>query len=547
MNSNALLALIPDLIVVARRDGEVLAYAGGAGVDCALRPGPDATGNPLEAIWPETIARQLKQLVRKALMLRQPTEGGFELNRVRFDVRVTPQGPDRAVCVIRPELAPTAGEAERGREDASLQTHGTAFLRRLDEFVSLAAVREQPAAVAVILVDGIQAVAESLSASFAERLLDAAGERVRESLASAAHMGAFVGHLADGSMAVALATADRVRIEELLRTACERLRAPVHIGEAEFRLTPYTGVASLAQDATSSELLLDHARGAASEARHTGADAPHFFTDIPAVAPLMRMDIARELKEAIASRAIRLRYVGRHELASGRRTSWVGSLSWQHSLRGEIPAAQFLPLVETTGLAPLLSRALFGWLREDLPALSAASSDRARISLAPLRQHVLHHDFIDDMKRFVSEGAVPAERLELRVTEKTLLACDPARLAVLHRWGVQLVVSEVGRSLFSMDLLARAPLWGLQLERSWTAGVCEDAVSLRVCRAGIHAAQALGLVAVAIGIDNANERDALLELGCRFGSGNFYRDAIGDITSRSAEAPARGSTEEPAL
>ena len=49
---------------------------------------------------------------------------------------------------------------------------------------------------------------------------------------------------------------------------------------------------------------------------------------------LARADIARELSEAIANGDIRLRYVGRHDLATGRLVTWVGYLCWEHPLRG---------------------------------------------------------------------------------------------------------------------------------------------------------------------------------------------------------------------
>jgi EAL domain-containing protein (putative c-di-GMP-specific phosphodiesterase class I) len=76
--------------------------------------------------------------------------------------------------------------------------------------------------------------------------------------------------------------------------------------------------------------------------------------------------------------------------------------------------------------------------------------------------------------------------------------------------------------------LARAPLWGMQLDRAWVTAVRTDAVALRVCRAGIGVAAALGLTPIAIGLDDEAQRRVLLALGCRFGSGDLYRDSVPD-------------------
>jgi EAL domain-containing protein (putative c-di-GMP-specific phosphodiesterase class I) len=95
----------------------------------------------------------------------------------------------------------------------------------------------------------------------------------------------------------------------------------------------------------------------------------------------------------------------------------------------------------------------------------------------------------------------------------------------LSQLNVQIVVDEVGRGFASLDRLARAPIWGLQLDRAWVTALRSDEVALRMCRAGISAAAALGLTPIATGVDDAAQRAALLELGCKQGSGDLYGEA----------------------
>ncbi|HEY5102426.1 MAG TPA: EAL domain-containing protein, partial [Steroidobacteraceae bacterium] len=92
----------------------------------------------------------------------------------------------------------------------------------------------------------------------------------------------------------------------------------------------------------------------------------------------------------------------------------------------------------------------------------------------------------------------------------------------LAKLGVQLIVDEVGRQMSSLELLARAPLSGLQLDRSWVTALAYDAVSLKVCRAAIGVARALNLTAIGTGVDDARQRDLLLDLGCHEGLGDLY-------------------------
>ena len=134
---------------------------------------------------------------------------------------------------------------------------------------------------------------------------------------------------------------------------------------------------------------------------------------------------------------------------------------------------------------------------------------------------------------------MPAERLELRVSERALIARDAVDLRCLGKLGVQLVVDEVGRGMGSLDLLARAPIWGLQLDRAWVTALRSDPVARKVCHAGIGMATALGVTPIATGIDDPEQREALLGLGCRLGSGDLFRAAAADITTpRRAAARA---------
>jgi EAL domain-containing protein (putative c-di-GMP-specific phosphodiesterase class I)/GGDEF domain-containing protein len=533
MKVDALIEGLPDLVVLVRRDGVVLQCGGGQGVP-DLRPSRDCTGQRLEAIWSQPVAALLKQLVRRAIAVRATTEARFEDGGCAYEARASAHGPERAICVVRAAAAGTHDDAldstgERPR--AQLDRRG--FLRRFKESMSLAALREMPLAVAVIHVDGIADIAQIIATKVSEQIMSAAILRLPTQSADSggANSWWYLGQLSESLLAVVLESSNRDAIGACLASVCASLREPVAAAGAEFHLTPYAGIAVLGQDASSPKLLLDHARAAATEARRCGSSELCFFTDTLRLRSLARLDIARELRDAIENRAIRLRYVGRHDLASGRLVAWVGYLHWQHPLRGEIRAAEFLRVAETTGLATTLSRTVLSVLREDFAVLAATADADVRLSFGALRHHVLHDDFAADIGRFLAEGAVPAGRLELRISEHALIARDAVNLECLGQLGVQLVVDEVGRGMGSLDLLARAPIWGLQLDRAWVTALRSDAVARKVCRAGIGVAAALGLTPIATGVDDREQRDALLALGCRLGSGDLFRSAASDITT----------------
>jgi EAL domain-containing protein (putative c-di-GMP-specific phosphodiesterase class I) len=561
----SLIGALPDLVMLVRRDGVILSHCGGNAVG-AIKPPADAAGRRLKSIWPEALAGAITQLVRRAIAQRTTLEHPFQNADLGYEARISPQGPDRVICVIRPELPggvpddvlSPAGEAQRPQ----LERRG--FLRRFQQTLSLALISEKPVAVAVIHVDGIADIARVVDGKVSEQVLSAAVRRLPlESSGATVAVGAtrtagaaaavdaaaalnaadegltwYLGQLNESLLALVIETADREAIEACLARLCSSLREPVTIGDAAFHLTPYAGVAILGQDAISPKSLVEHARAAATEARRSGSVHAHFFSDSLKLRSLARLDIARELRDAIANRDIRLRYVGRHDLATGRLTAWVGYLRWMHPLRGEVHPMEFLGVAETTGLAAALSLAVLQGVREDFAAAAPHIGTDVRLSFGALRHHILHDGFVGDIERFLREGAVAADRLELRISERTFTVLDPSVCKSLVGLGVRLVVDEVGRGMISMDGLARAPIWGLQLDRAWVTALRSDEVALKVCRAGISAAAALGLTAIATGVDDAEQRVALLALGCAHGSGDLYRGAAPDTipakTARSA-------------
>jgi predicted signal transduction protein with EAL and GGDEF domain len=327
--------------------------------------------------------------------------------------------------------------------------------------------------------------------------------------------------LKDNQLALWMDSATREHIESCVARLCERLREPVQLGSTQFELSLHAGVAVLGLDATSPQVLLEHACVAAAEARRAASTRAFFFSDTLKLKSLSRLDIAGELRAAIEAHHFRLRYRARHELADGRRSAWVGYVAWNHPLRGSIPPAQFLPVAQSMGLATALSRSVLHTLHEDFARLPDADAP-LRLSFGALRPHALDESFLGDVRRAILDTALPAERLEIRLAESAAVSRDPADFTPLRDLGVRIVADETGRELVPLPRLAGAPLWGLQVDRAWASRMLDDALSRRVCAAVLGVAKSLGFTPLASGVDSAAHRDALLALGCEQGTGDLY-------------------------
>jgi EAL domain-containing protein (putative c-di-GMP-specific phosphodiesterase class I) len=348
-------------------------------------------------------------------------------------------------------------------------------------------------------------------------------------------------------LVVVLETADRPVIDACIARLCASLQEPIQYGDATFQLSPYAGAAILGVDSSSPKALLEQALAASAEARRSDSARILFFSDTMKLRSLQRLDIARELELSIRNGDIRLRYIGRHDLATGRLVAVVGYMHWNHSLRGPIPPREFLGVAESTGLSAALSRSVLKSLNRDFTAFGAKLDPQVRLSFGALRHHVFGASFLSDVQEFLAGGGVEPGRLELRIGERSYVTQKPEVWRALQALGVQLTVDEIGREMSSIDLLARAPLWGLQLDRSWVTALELDPAAERVCRAVMSMARALGLTPIATGVDDGQRRERLLELGCAQGLGDLYPatdTAIGSArtaAARSSRAARHGS------
>lgn len=526
--SAALIDLLPDLVFLMRRDGTIVAHIGGKAVPDLCGHG-DEPGSKLEHAWSPATAALIKRLLRRSIAGRMPVEARFHEHGRNYDIRVTPQGPKRAIGVVRAAISDLPVDTEKSpNEPRWLGLDRRGFLRRLNDSLAMAALRERPISVAVFHVEGVSHIARSMSARVSEEVMGRAMTKASASLEAAGD--AYLGQLRDNVLAAVINSVDRDTIESRLASIRNELKAPVHVGDVEFKLTPFAGVGQSGADAASAETLLEHARTAMAEARRSLSEQTFFYNDAMHLRSLSRLDLGRELRDAIANRDIGFRFVDRHELPTGRKVASVAYLRWPHPLRGEIPPAEFLRIAVATGLAVDLSRMALEQIVDGALAQSPAQwPPDMRISFGPLRDHIFHDSFVADVERVLARNVLPPERFELRIAEKAFVARDTHGLRSLQKHGVQLVVDEAGRGMASLAALASAPIWGLQLDRAWVTALRAGGADPRgttahkICRATMSLANALAIAPIAVGIDHRSQLDALLEMGCRYGSGDYFR------------------------
>ncbi|MET0423317.1 MAG: EAL domain-containing protein [Actinoplanes sp.] len=203
---------------------------------------------------------------------------------------------------------------------------------------------------------------------------------------------------------------------------------------------------------------------------------------------------------------------------------------WQHPTRGLLSPAEFIAAAEGTGLiVPLGRYVLREACRQTVAWLAEFGPDVLQKIAPNVSARQLHDpDFVADVRAVLAETGLPAERLVLELTESAVLRGPQVSrtLHELHAMGVRLALDDFGTGESSLSLLRAFPASIVKLDKSFVDGIeldepgtVEGDARQAVARAVIQLAGALGLDAVAEGIENQGQADRLRHLGYTLGQG----------------------------
>nr|WP_203780332.1 EAL domain-containing protein [Actinoplanes rishiriensis] len=317
---------------------------------------------------------------------------------------------------------------------------------------------------------------------------------------------------------------------EARRIAChlaEALNRPFALDGTPIDVTASIGIALQHGPAADSATLLRQAEAAMYDAKQRGDQVAVYGPDAAHHSPdrlTLLADLRRALREDAADDGIVLFYQPQIAIATGEVVGVEALLRWQHPERGLVGPEELIRVAELTPVMRLLT----GRVLHDVVAQLAVWRDAGR----PLRAAVnvsardLHAgDIADRVEALLRDHGVPADLLQLEITESALMA-DPHRvlntITRLDRMGVAISLDDFGTGYSSLQHLRRLPLAEVKIDRSFVLGMSTDRGDAAIVRSVIDLAEALGLRAVAEGVEDERTWRLLAASGCHAAQGWFH-------------------------
>jgi len=386
----------------------------------------------------------------------------------------------------------------------------------------------RPFAVLFIDLDDFKVLNDTLGHARGDDVLIAAGARVGASLRpsdTAARLGGdeFAVLLDDvGDEATALSIAIRL---------ADALRQPVNLGDATPTIAASIGVALSGTDGETADDLLRNADVAMYAAKVSSRGRAEVYRSAQRAEAAARLDLAAQLRGVEARGELRLDYQPIVELGSGAVVGLEALVRWQPPDRPLLMPGQFIDVAEETGdIVPMgqwilreSCRQTREWqLRLGLPSLQVSVNLSSRQFQEP--------DLVESIRQAIEDTGLPPSSLILEITESGLMARTAGtigRLAELRALGVHLAIDDFGTGYSSLSYLERFPVDILKIDRSFIASVTASGERPAIAQAIVELGRTLGLRVVAEGIEEPDQADWLVSLGCPLGQGYLFSRPLG--------------------
>jgi diguanylate cyclase (GGDEF)-like protein len=394
---------------------------------------------------------------------------------------------------------------------------------------ALHGAKRRPGEVAVMFLDldRFKEVNDTLGHESGDILLREVGQRLAHSLRAGDTI-ARLGGDEFGVLASGLDEADDALV--IARKLRQAVEWPFTLRGLTLEVEGSIGIAIFPEHGTDVDTLLRHADVAMYQSKEAHSGVGIYSPERDVYSP-DRLKLLGELRRAIEQNELFLYYQPKISLSTSEVVGFEALVRWQHPEQGLLAPDRFVPFAEHTGLVKPLTRYV---MREAVRTCAKWEEHGLDLGVAVnlSARDLLDLHLPDEVRLLLSETGIEPSRLELEITENTILS-DPVRtrtiLNRLKELGVRLAIDDFGSGYSSLGYLKRLPLDVLKIDKSFVMTMMADDDSAAIVRSTIDLAHNLGLEVVAEGVATEHISAALTALHCDAGQGFYFAGPLPEV------------------
>ena len=373
------------------------------------------------------------------------------------------------------------------------------------------AVRAEGGSLAVLVVDldRFKSVNDTLGHPVGDMLLRTVAER----LLSAVRVDDLVSRIGGDEFAITLVNQGESEAASAAARIVELMKRPFLLRGHLVNIGASVGIALAPQDASDPDTLLIQADLALYKAKANGRSAFSFFRPELQEHAQARRTLEQELRKALMLRQYELFYQPQIDVDTGKLSGFEALLRWRHPTRGLINPAAFMPLLEELGLILPVGEWVLRTACVEAMRWPGELSVAVNVAAAQFGSDRL----IATVESALAASGLPAQRLEIEVTETALLHHGNATRAALHllrNLGVRIAMDEFGTGYSSMSHLRSFPFDRIKIDRSFVDGAAVNGNDAAIVRTIAGLGVILGMRTTAEGVETAEQLEQIRSHGC---------------------------------
>ena len=474
-----------------------------------------------------------ERLLEVSLMaMKGQTEGYAEEHRVRTHSgawiwiassgKVVKRGPDGMALRMTGTNADISGRkrAEERIEILATRDPLTSLPNRrvLTDRIAhamLAAERRDEAFFALLFIDldRFKIINDSLGHSIGDQLL----KQVAERISGAMRKGDTLARLGGDEFAVVL---ERLHQPDdagpVAGKIVDALVAPFGVDGHSLNVSCSVGISVFPSDAGDAATLLRNSDLAMYAAKESGRNAYRYFSPEMNVRAVEKLALERALRSALQAGQFELHYQPKFSLESDRLAGMEALLRWHHPEQGLIAPARFIPIAEDARLIGPLGN----WVlrRACTQVMEWAQRGHALVPVAVnLSVGQFDASLVDSIREALRASGMEARNLEVEITENVLMRDVDEHIDILRQLsglGVRIAIDDFGTGYSSLSYLRYFKLDTLKIDQSFVHNMMTKENDAAIVRAIIALAHSMKMTVVAEGVELAEQKMALREMGC---------------------------------
>jgi diguanylate cyclase (GGDEF)-like protein/PAS domain S-box-containing protein len=435
-----------------------------------------------------------------------PRQGRRFLNTKRIVIRDA-QGDAKYIVLVIDDVT----EQKLSEEKIAFMAHHDALtglanrasvMQRVDEAAARQRRTKEPFSILMLDLDRFKQVNDTLGHSAGDTLLREVATRLKAALRETDMLARLGGD--EFAIIQTGETSQREAAGGLAGRIIEIIAKPFNILGNEINIGTSIGIALAPEHGLNPNDLLKMADMALYSAKSAGKNAFRFFDSVMSVAANTRNALENELRHAIAKDEFELHYQPIIETKTGRICGAEALVRWRHPIKGLIPADQFVPIAEETGLISQIGE----WVLHNActDAASWPNDVKVAVNLSPVQFRKAN--LPDVVMYALAQSGLPPERLELEITETALIESAAECLPALRKFknlGIAVALDDFGTGYSSLSQLTMFPFDKIKIDKSFTQNITKRADSAAIISAVLALAQNLDIATTAEGVETADQ------------------------------------------